>query len=388
MHANNIGSSPPSNTSAQRAASKSLDNIFSGRSADDSDVNTSSVAVTTRPKSKSMDEAYRDQVIDEAFQKRLSKRAVRREVGEGQETTDGGSSPPSPGKEAAAGGTTSDGDDLSDSKSDAASLDINYLNSLSEIDDKIRRSSGSVSFLSAVKVGMRLMAAADRKKLPTTAERSSSEPLAPEAALERLRENGVGVGSGPANGSSSGGAAAGEGGEVVEEKAAVESGEEKLEASSNETDGGGEAARQQSTATAAAAASPAGSLDKEMAAGEGVAGVSHKKQPLVEEHQPAMASQPSTSALPPTPLPPPPPTFKPNYVEKSGWLTKLSHRKGKSTLDTCHYCSITSLAIVCITLDRYLCTISNRSFWGQVAKEILCATWVMAVLLQEIWGTM
>ena len=77
-----------------------------------------------------------------------------------------------------------------------------------------------------------------------------------------------------------------------------------------------------------------------------------------------------------TPLPTPPPCVEPQYMERSGWLTKLSHRKGMYVVRVCMCMCMGSL-----TQPRPL-----RSVWRPVAKEILRTAPRTAAVLQEIWG--
>ena len=61
------------------------------------------------------------------------------------------------------------------------------------------------------------------------------------------------------------------------------------------------------------------------------------------EHPPQPTSIPQPSASQQsvqlqravTPLPPPPMTFEPEFIERSGWLTKLSHRRGRAAVTFC-----------------------------------------------------
>ena len=274
--------------------------------------------------------------------------------GEGQSRESTSSSPPE-GRDMA-----SDGDDLSDS--DGQTLDINYVASPDQVDHRIKRSSGSVSFLTSLHGGYHRPAG--KPDLSTTEQLSEKTVLVEERTSgvegqQNTSTNPVGKGAeGGEGGGGEGGGGEGETEVVSGESLNDESPKVKENGTSGTdmTDGeGSEVKGSEVKAVEGGAVQQSAPLATPSSSGVGVAAAtgdsSQEKPPLLNEYQlplqsnsqpsappfttPPLTAPPQPIAVPPqpppppTPLPPPPTTIEPHFVERSGWLTKLSHRKGR-----------------------------------------------------------
>ena len=118
------------------------------------------------------------------------------------------------------------------------------------------------------------------------------------------------------------------------------------------------------------------------------------EEPQLPEQQQNLPPQPFVTPLPPIPV-----ILEPEFIERSGWLMKLSHRRGGSILSLSLFSdqpsslppflslslSLSPSFCVCFYY-AFVCVSICRCVWRQVAEEIFCSTWIMDILLQEIWG--
>ena len=225
-------------------------------------------------------------------------------------------------------------------------LKVSYIENPEEI-ITLKRSSGSVSFIGSLTRGGQL-------SQPPPASVMEDGGEGEEGAVGGKEEGGgevegekekVGGGSGEEGEVEGGGS---EGGRVQGEAAVVEEG--KKEGGERKTDEAkekdeGERERNQSSAKdetrkqedtseesvpVAAAAEPVPQKPPPLPATS-----LQSPPPLLSPPPPSQPPQQDGPAASPrpsgpvvTPLPPPPPTFEPEFIERSGWLTKLSHKKG------------------------------------------------------------
>ena len=196
--------------------------------------------------------------------------------------------------------TVSEGSDTDESNSQ--NISVNYIDNPEDLKPQLKRSSGSVSFIGACAVS----------------------PLQPSHIDKRIEE-----------------------GEETEgrtepSKNGITSVEEKTveEENGNEVPGS-EFQNELSTSPKPSEASTEDSSRTAAAASPATFTSPTEKPPILEEAN-LQVSQPNAQPSAPfhpgqnpsatlrqlTLLPPSPPTVEPTYIERSGWLTKLSHRKG------------------------------------------------------------
>ena len=241
------------------------------------------------------------------------------------------------------GSTSDDGSD--DEKPKKDQLLVEYIDNPDELTVEVKRSSGSVSFFGA------------QEALAPYPVPKSPPPDLPtiEQSMELLSTD-VSAAAAPLDGSV---------GEKSREGTGDSSASPETEPNSSETAPKSEAAdevvpkeqptleeesepREKTVADEKEEQPQGDSLTKTEPEAEAKQSSSSEKPPLLEAAttqapQPGVSSAPGTlpaaqgaplpplaqpAPLPRTPLPPPPPTIEPAYIDRSGWLTKLSHKKG------------------------------------------------------------
>ena len=197
--------------------------------------------------------------------------------------------------------TASEGSDTDESN--AQKISVNYVDNPEDLKPQLKRSSGSVSFIGACTVSPLQSSLIDKKIV---------EGEEGEGRTETSRNGITSVG----------------------EKSVEENGTEvpdsKLQNEHSTSPKSSEASAEDGSTTVAAASSTTFTSPTE-------------KPPLLEEAnlqvsqpnaQPSAPLHPTQNQsatqrqLAPTLLPPSPSSIEPTYIERSGWLTKLSHRKG------------------------------------------------------------
>ena len=255
-------------------------------------------------------------------------------------------------KKESLGGQSDDGSDDEKPKNDQ--LLVEYIDSPDELTIELKRSSGSVSFFGAQEdLAPYPAPKSPPPDLPTieqSTELLSTDISAAAAPLdgsgEKSRENTGETGASsetepPQNcGSETSPKSEAVDDEVVakEQPVVQEEKSESQEKTASEKE-------EQLQDPPAAKAEPEGSRVEAKPSSDS------EKPPLLEDattqaSQPGVHSAPGTlpaaqgaspppaqpAPLPSTPLPPPPPTVEPVYTDRSGWLTKLSHKKGNNLL--------------------------------------------------------
>ena len=237
---------------------------------------------------------------------------------------------------------------LSDGGSDgeeAREMRVSYIENPGQM-QTLKRSSGSVSFFGNVAT-MIPVAVTHSPPSPSVVEEDRGEDV--DGGQVSVAACGMGMGEGVSGN-----------GELVDEKSeAVASGEEKeKDVAEGEREEVGTKAEREQTDTengvgAATSADESTAKQKEEGGGSSekaslTQAPSQQPQPQPQPNAPSQPSQPPATTSPQTsqqnvpqptgqslpshpvitPLPPPPMTFEPEFIERSGWLTKLSHRKG------------------------------------------------------------
>ena len=232
---------------------------------------------------------------------------------------------------------------LSDGGSDgeeAREMRVSYIENPEQM-QTLKRSSGSVSFFGN-SAAMIPVAVTHSPLSPSVVKEDRGEDV--DGGQVSVAVCGMGMGEGVSGN-----------GELVDEKSeAIASGEEKekdvaegereevgtkAEREQTDTENGVGAATSADESTAKQREEREGSSEKAVLAQ--APSQQPQPQPNAPSQPPVMTSpqtsqqnvpQPTGQLLPShpvvTPLPPPPMTFEPEFIERSGWLTKLSHRKG------------------------------------------------------------
>ena len=247
-------------------------------------------------------------------------------------------------KKESLGSMSDDGSD--DEKSKKEQLSVEYVDSPEELTVVMKRSSGSVSFFGAQEdLAPYPAPKSPSPDLPTIEQ--SMELLSTETSAAAMPPNGSGENSPKNAGGTSPETEAPSGSETTPKSEAGDDvvskeqpAEEKLGASSDES--------QEKTASekepvqenpakmvpegSDTEAKPSSDLEKPPLLADAKSQASQPGVPSAPGSLPSAEGAPPPAQpvpLPHTPLPPPPPTIEPHYMERSGWLTKLSHKKGK-----------------------------------------------------------
>ena len=213
----------------------------------------------------------------------------------------------------------------SDQEETSLQVEVKYLENTDELNPQLKRSSGSVSFISGVAVAPFLRAVSPPPDEPSISEGEigQEEDITSEVPTQAGSET---------NGETS----------VASTEATPE---KPQEPSLSDSKPGAEVGKVEATATSEKPqepslpdSKPGAEVGKVEAAAtsEQQQTKSSEKPPLLAEAnkqltQPSAApsAPPTQNLLIPTPLPTPPTTMTPGYIERSGWLSKLSHRKGQ-----------------------------------------------------------
>ena len=197
--------------------------------------------------------------------------------------------------------TASEGSDTDESN--AQKISVNYVDNPEDLKPQLKRSSGSVSFIGACTVSPLQSSLIDKKIV---------EGEEGEGRTETSRNGITSVG----------------------EKSVEENGTEvpdsKLQNEHSTSPKSSEASTEDGSTTVAAASSTTftSPTEKPPLLEEAHLQVSQPNaQPSAPLH-PAQNPSATQRQLAPTLLPPSPSSIEPTYIERSGWLTKLSHRKG------------------------------------------------------------
>lgn len=197
--------------------------------------------------------------------------------------------------------TASEGSDTDESN--AQKISVNYVDNPEDLKPQLKRSSGSVSFIGACTVSPLQSSLIDKKIV---------EGEEGEGRTETSRNGITSVG----------------------EKSVEENGTEvpdsKLQNEHSTSPKPSEASAEDGSTTVAAASSTTftSPTEKPPLLEEANLQVSQPNaQPSAPLH-PAQNPSATQRQLAPTLLPPSPSSIEPTYIERSGWLTKLSHRKG------------------------------------------------------------
>ena len=197
--------------------------------------------------------------------------------------------------------TASEGSDTDESN--AQKISVNYVDNPEDLKPQLKRSSGSVSFIGACTVSPLQSSLIDKKIV---------EGEEGEGRTETSRNGITSVG----------------------EKSVEENGTEvpdsKLQNEHSTSPKSSEASTEDGSTTVAASSSTTftSPTEKPPLLEEANLQVSQPNaQPSAPLH-PAQNPSATQRQLAPTLLPPSPSSIEPTYIERSGWLTKLSHRKG------------------------------------------------------------
>ena len=211
--------------------------------------------------------------------------------------------------------TASEGSDTDESNSQ--NISVNYIDNPEDLKPQLKRSSGSVSFIGACAVSPLQPSRIDKKIVEGEEREGRTEPS--KNGITLVKEKSVEVNNKNDTGND-------------ETLLSKENGNEvpgsKLQNELSTSPKPSEASDEDSSRTAAASSTTTFTSPTE-------------KPPLLEEAN-LQVSQPNAEPSAPlhpgqnpsatlrqlTLLPPSPPTIEPTYIERSGWLTKLSHRKG------------------------------------------------------------
>ena len=216
--------------------------------------------------------------------------------------------------------TASEGSDTDESN--AQKISVNYVDNPEDLKPQLKRSSGSVSFIGACTVSPLQSSLIDKKIVEgeegegrTETSRNGITSVGEKSVEENLAQSKNGIENGKT---------------LPSEENGTEVPDSKLQNEHSTSPKSSEASAEDGSTTVAAASSTTFTSPTE-------------KPPLLEEAhlqvsqpnaQPSAPLHPTQNPsatqrqLAPTLLPPSPSSIEPTYIERSGWLTKLSHRKG------------------------------------------------------------
>jgi len=271
--------------------------------------------------------SLRDKVIDETYRQTLEQRSSSESTSSSEAKPNQDVHPSDDQHQKLQPRMAPEGDGGSDEEgSKSQGISVNYVDNPEDLKPQLKRSSGSVSFIGAVSVPPRQQSSPVGDKIeeggeeeegnivPSNAVTSSGEQIVEEKLVESEDDNVT----------------------PPSAEAGKELPEHDKNSSKDETSTPPKLS-EVSGAESSNAASPASSSEKPPLLQEASSLVSHlntqPSAPFRPGQDPNIVPSPSSTAAPPctltpTSLPPSPVVTEPSYIERSGWLSKLSHKKG------------------------------------------------------------